>query len=99
MGLFVSKHDFAILEGFGSKNSEEQNNILQQAGMVPEEQDVQIADFLQINGELVGTIRGIVTTCVEKKTFEQDDYYRDLFNIENQKKWRWKSNTKTKLQL
>ncbi|RIA79142.1 hypothetical protein C1645_746104 [Glomus cerebriforme] len=72
MGVTVSVEEVAIFEGFGAKEVVEQDATLLQAGIRPEEQDVKIREFLNINGATAALIR-MIATLIHEKTTEQSN--------------------------
>ncbi|RIA95367.1 hypothetical protein C1645_803040 [Glomus cerebriforme] len=72
MGINISTEEVAIFDGFGAKAVQEQDHILITAGITPEEQDVIIREFLNINGATAALIR-IIATLVHTKTKMQTE--------------------------
>ncbi|RIA90050.1 hypothetical protein C1645_738145 [Glomus cerebriforme] len=89
MGINISTEEVAVFEGFGAKQVQDQDATLLSAGIKPEDQDVNIRSFLNINGATAALIR-IIATLVHAKTKEQTEalckaeYMSSLFKDKNE---------------
>ncbi|RIA80310.1 hypothetical protein C1645_810499 [Glomus cerebriforme] len=89
MGINISTEEVAIFEGFGAKQVQEQDNTLLLAGITPEEQDIMIRKFLDINGATAALIRTIATLVHEKtkgqtESLCQAEYMSNLLRDKNE---------------
>ncbi|RIA96981.1 hypothetical protein C1645_856011 [Glomus cerebriforme] len=89
MGINISTEEVAIFEGFGAKQVQEQDNTLLLAGITPEEQDVIIREFLNINGATAALIRTIATlvhakTKGQTESLCQAEYIANLLGDKNE---------------
>ncbi|RIA83902.1 hypothetical protein C1645_833111 [Glomus cerebriforme] len=74
MSINISTEEVVIFEGFGVKQVQEQDNTLLLAGITPEEQDVIIRKFLDINSATAALIRIIATLLQEQITILTNKY-------------------------
>jgi len=65
MGITPSREDFSSLEGYAGKSTEQHIEILKAAGIDINEQDREIATFLNTDEATGAFIRGIITVYLE----------------------------------
>ncbi|RIA79472.1 hypothetical protein C1645_845847 [Glomus cerebriforme] len=89
MGINISTKEVVIFESFGAKQVQEQDKTLLLVGITPEEQDVIIREFLNINRVTATLIRTIATlvhvkTKGQTESLCQAEYMSNLLRDKNE---------------
>ncbi|RIA88291.1 hypothetical protein C1645_826549 [Glomus cerebriforme] len=85
MGIMISVEEVMLFESFSAKEVSKQDATLLQAGIQPEEQDMKIREFLNINGQKAQAILK-ETGCSERKEYyyeEEEEGYCASMDLES----------------